>query len=103
MEFTDQRDCERFLVDHHGFSQTAVPWMARWVAAFLAGLPSMAHWDSRCREFYHDLEERVPAWRLAQAAKSVQLYRAFRGELEPDAVPANGTPTEHPSTAPRSK
>lgn len=78
MEFDDRKEFEAFLREQHGFQDRVVPWMGRWVAGFLQGLSSFQHWDRRCREYYHDLEGRVADWQYAQAAKSVQLYYAFR-------------------------
>jgi integron integrase len=78
MDFDDRNEFEVFLQDEHGFQERVIPWMVRWVAGFLQGLASFQHWDQRSREYYHDLEGRVADWQYAQAAKSVQLYYAFR-------------------------
>lgn len=78
MVFDDRKEFERFLREENGFQEMVIPWMARWVQGFLVGLDSPAHWDQRCREYYGELEGRVRDWQYAQAAKSVQLYLAFR-------------------------
>ncbi len=78
MDFDDRKAFEQFLRVENGFEEKVIPWMVRWVAGFLKGLDSLSKWNERCKAYYGELETRVQGWQYAQAAKSVQLYLAFR-------------------------
>lgn len=92
MEFPQREAFAEYLRDKQRIQPQAVPWMVKWVEEFLEGLDSPAHWEERCNAYYRQLESRVAPWRYTQAAKSVQLYRAF---LSTD---ASGPPRPQPGS-----